>query len=279
MALRSRPSARQLRIPAAAVLLAAFVSIAGCANDRGEVPVASVHVFAADGVTCRDCGEAAPLEEMRQAIVAREGLEVVRWYGQHFEEVSHPGDVVMYVAPNGRFLEPGDYTLAAQVARLPVEGAWDLISTNLHDDEYRFRLDIGTLLYQRKVLWYWPDASKSYLTLHDVKGRKLWRRSVPFLDVPVWPVVTQRFALYVTGDVEGRLLAFVELDSGRAGKFRLPLGRGRIEPYFPVSVLPCVWDRFVVLQTCTTEYEDPVAGRGSRFVPSDIIVVELADGS
>jgi hypothetical protein len=250
-----------------------------CANDRGEVPVVSVHVFAADGITCRDCGDAAPLEEMRQAIAARQGLEIVRWYGQHFEEVLQPGDVVMYVAHDGRPVEPGDYSLAAQTARLPVEDAWDLISAHLHDDEYQFRLDIGTLLYERKVLRYWPDASKSYLTLHDVKGRKLWRRSVPFLDVPVWPVVTQRFALYVTGDVEGRLLAFVELDSGRAGKFRLPLGRGRIEPYFPVSVLPCVWDRFVVLQTCTTEYEDPVAGRGSRFVPADIIVVELVEGS
>jgi hypothetical protein len=253
--------------------------MAGCANDRGVVPVASVHVFAADGITCKDCDHAAPIEEMRQAIAAREGLEVVRWYGQHFEEVSEPGGGVLYLVKEGQSFEPGDYTLEAQVARLPVEGAWELISNKLHYDEYQFRLDIGTLLYRRKVLWYWPHESRSYLTRHDVKGRKLWRRSVPILDVPVWPVVTQRFALYVTGDAEGKLLAFVELDSGRAGSFRLPLGRGRIEAHFPASVLPYVWDRFVVLQTCTTEYEDPVAGRGSRFVPSDIIVVELADGS
>jgi len=267
------------RLAATAWKLAFYSAMLGCANDRGEVPVAAVHVFAADGVTCRDCEGAATLEQMRQAIAAREGLDIVRWYGQHLDKVVEPGGVVMYVSPGGGPVGPGDYSLAAQTARLPEEVGWELITRELRHDEYQFRLDIGTLRYQRKVLWYWPHASRSYLTRSDANGRRLWRRSVPILEVPVWPIVTGRFAVYETRDVEGTLLAFIELDSGRAGRLRLPLGKNRFGSLLPSSVLPYVWDRFVVLQTCTTEFEDPVAGRGLRYVPADFIVVELTEGA
>jgi nucleoid-associated protein YgaU len=261
----------------AAGMLATCVTMVACSNDHGEVPVASVHTFAADGVTCRDCGDAVLLEEMRQAIAAREGLQIVDWYGEHLDRVRHPGEVVVYVAGDGRPLEPGDYTLAAQVARLPEQVGWELIRNELHRDEYVFRVDGGTLTYERKVLWYWPHASQSYLTRHDMKGRRLWRRPVPILEAPVWPVVTRRFTLYETIDVEGTLLAFVELDSGRAGRLRLPSEKERFGSLLPSSVLPYVWDRFVVLQTCNRVFDGPGAGRGVRFVPADIIVVELTE--
>jgi hypothetical protein len=213
---------------------------------------------------------------MRQAIAARGDLDIVRWYGEHLDRVRHPGEVVLYVAPNGRPLEPGDYTLAAQVARLPEEVGWELIRNELHLDEYLFRVDGGTLTYERRDLWYWPHASRSYFARLDRNGHRMWRRPVPYLHEPVWPIVTHRFLTCVTLDAVGRQLAFVELERGRAGRLELPLGRGRIEPFHPPDVLPYVWDRFVVLQTCKGSYVGQGASRDWRYTPAEIIVVELA---
>jgi hypothetical protein len=47
----------------------------------------------------------------------------------------------------------------------------------------------------------------------------------------------------------------------------------------PSSVVSYIWSRFVVFQTCITEFDGTGPGGGSRYEPADIIVVELTEGS
>lgn len=249
-----------------------FCASALACSSRTMIAVASVQRFEENGWTCRDCDDTADLAAMREAVAAGRRVNMVAWYAEHLVNPPKADTVRIVIAPEGAPLPaPGE------PIQLTAEQEWNRIDSLLHRDQYQLLTPRGLFSYERKPLWYWVHVSRSYVTRLDEEGRRMWRRTIPILRLPIWPLTAGDRFVYVSDGLDGAFMVAVELASGRVGTYPLPVETRELWPVGVPSILPYIWGRFVVLPL---HREHPgLGGSAGHASVCGYLVVELANSA
>lgn len=118
---------------------------------------------------------------------------------------------------------------------------------------------------------------KPFLARSDQSGRGAWRRRVPFLETPVYPLVVGDHLLYIGFDGSGTVLVVIDLRNGRVvTKHRIPQEAGEFSLLNPVATFPALVGDKLILQGYVVERPGPKSREPSRYLPQNVYVFDVS---
>jgi hypothetical protein len=215
-----------------------------------------MYTFSPDGRTCLDCDDKASTELFAAAIAARRSVKINAWL-------------------HDRLGSRNDYSSRRLRSASP-EDAYEEFGWLLPVG-FSFTVDGGTLEFERVPCKLF-DCYKDYLTLRDAaSGRTLWRRRIPWLDLPVYPFVTDAGVAFIGSKSDGHYLIVLDKGTGRTVD-QIRVAGNDIEFYGanPISTFPFYQNGLFVLQGSRVETSQAKSTDWSqKLVPAEIVVVEV----
>jgi hypothetical protein len=150
----------------------------------------------------------------------------------------------------------------------------NLVDVLVDRDGFCYGVDQNRLCYEIDFIDA-VDLYRAYLALKDPDGEEIWRTRVPFIEVPIYPYVVGRYAMYVGMK---SLLSFqvviVDLKRGKVvDRWRIP-GWDDFTPMAPVESYPYFKNGYIVVQGSKAVFPKPNSGEEFRYVPQEIYVLK-----
>jgi len=170
---------------------------------RGPVAtslIEQIYVIDAEATTCLSCPDGVIPDEVRDVLGAVDSAEAGGWIQSRFTMRWDSADIRMKDADPARIWSQFDMG--------------ELHGVVFQGDGYRIH-------YEEIPCRVW-DCYKPRMWRIDDGDRQRWRRRVPFAHAPVVPFVVGRYILYVGGSVDGDILVFLDVNTGRVIGHFLP---------------------------------------------------------
>jgi hypothetical protein len=124
------------------------------------------------------------------------------------------------------------------------------------------------------------DLYLAYLVMKGPDGEEIWRTRIPFMEVPIYPYVVDRFAMFVAGrSLFSSQVVIVDIERGKVvDRWWVP-GWHDFGMMKPVETYPYFTDGHIVVQGCKAVYPEPNSDDEFRYVPQEIYVLKTTIGS
>jgi hypothetical protein len=171
--------------------------------------------------------------------------------------------------------EPQDEHSAQSLNERGEEHALGELSDVLTDREgFCYAVDEKRLCYEIEVIEAF-DTYLAYLVMKRADNDVIWRTRVPFMEVPIYPYVVGRYAMYIGMK---SLLSFqvviVDIDRGKVvDRWPIP-GWNDFAMMTPVETYPYLTDGHIVVQGSKAVYPEPNSDEEFRYVPQEIYVLK-----
>lgn len=143
-----------------------------------------------------------------------------------------------------------------------------------HRDGFCRVVGLNRLCYETDLI----DAIDLYLPYLVLKGpddEEIWRTTVPFMEVPIYPYVVGHHTMFVAGrSYFGSQVVIVDLRAGKiVDRWWVP-GWDDFAMMTPVETYPYFTDGYIVIQGCKGVWPEPNSGEEFRYVPQEIYVLK-----
>jgi len=172
-------------------------------------------------------------------------------------------------------LEPQDEYSAKSLQEMGEDWVFWVFSAVLQDyDGFCHAVNENRLCYETDLIDA-IDLYRAFLVLKGPRGEEIWRTRVPFMEVPIFPYVVGRHAMFVAGrSLFSSQVVIVNLDSGKVvDRWPIP-GWDDFAMMTPVETYPYFSDGFIVVQGCKAVWPKPNSGEEFRYVPQEIYVLK-----
>jgi hypothetical protein len=161
--------------------------------------------------------------------------------------------------------------------KIPLENNhFELVDGIDHPDGIYFKSGSNKLHYWKEACKVF-DCYKPYLSLVNASGEVVWKRRVPFLEVPVYPFVYGHFILYIGFEGEENFLVIINLSNGKVIEKHTLMSDDnvRFSLLNPVNTFPVCINGKIVIQGCVVHYPRMDSKDLITYSPSDFIVLEM----
>jgi hypothetical protein len=192
--------------------------------------VENVYPFEADGVTSLSQIDNSELQKLRKIIAFRSELNLNQWIVKHGRCRQKFYNAILDKTPSSHKLEKF-------LEGFPKAGG------------VFFMMGKSRILYEetrRRIL----DGYKYYLTYYDRPCHRKWKKRIPLMEFPVYPVITDKYILYVSSYNTPELIIVDRWRGKILEKYPLNLSESYTinVAVYPLHMLPYYTDGYVVFQ-------------------------------
>jgi hypothetical protein len=119
------------------------------------------------------------------------------------------------------------------------------------------------------------DLYRAFLILKGPNDQEIWRTRVPFMEVPIYPYVVDRYAIFIAGrSFFSSQVVIVDITRGKVvDRWGIP-GWSDFAMMAPVETYPYFTEGHIVVQGCKAVYPAPNSDEKFRYVPQEIYVLK-----
>jgi hypothetical protein len=119
------------------------------------------------------------------------------------------------------------------------------------------------------------DLYLAYLVMKGPDDEEIWRTRIPFMEVPIYPYVVDRFAMFVAGrSLFSSQVVIVDITRGKVvDRWGIP-GWNDFAMMAPVETYPYFTDGHIVVQGSKAVWPKPNSDEEFRYVPQEIYVLK-----